>query len=291
MNVDVAVNGPNYGASSVPSLWKLIRSATREVKDPKTGKTVYQQWQDRAREQRNETDSDYNDEAHISPLGSGSDYTPFLQHLGVPSTDMGFGGDYGVYHSAFDSFYWMSHFGDPDFVYHVAAARLWGTMAMRLANADGLSLDYTDYANQIREYFNESLRLAKVRKLESAVDEKSMNDAIKNFADEAARVEKERQRLVIESEKSPSSAAKLRRLNDALIGVERSSIDDRGLNGRPWYKHEIYAPGIFTGYASQPLTDFRQAIDDRNSTNMKEGLERIIAAINRATEVLKKARE
>jgi len=291
LNVDVAVNGLNYGASSVPSLWKLIRSATREVKDPKTGKTVYQQWQDRAREQRNETDADYNDEAHINPLGSGSDYTPFLQHLGIPSTDMGFGGDYGVYHSAFDSFYWMSHFGDPDFVYHVAAARLWGTMAMRLANADGLSLDYTDYANQIREYFNESLRLAKVRKLESAVDEKSMNDAIKNFADEAARVEKERQRLVIESEKSTSSAARLRRLNDALIGVERSFIDDRGLNGRPWYKHEIYAPGIFTGYASQPLTDFRQAIDDRNSTNMKEGLERIIAAINRATEVLKKARE
>ena len=275
----------------MPSLWKLIRSATREVKDPKTGKTVYQQWQDRAREQRNETDADYNDEAHINPLGSGSDYTPFLQHLGIPSTDMGFGGDYGVYHSAFDSFYWMSHFGDPDFVYHVAAAQLWGTMAMRLANADGLSLDYTDYANQIREYFNESLRLAKVRKLESAVDEKSMNDAIKNFADEAARVEKERQRLVIESEKSTSSAARLRRLNDALIGVERSFIDDRGLNGRPWYKHEIYAPGIFTGYASQPLTDFRQAIDDRNSTNMKEGLERIIAAINRATEVLKKARE
>jgi len=291
LKVDVAVNGLNYGASSVPSLWKLIRSATREVKDPKTGKTVYQQWQDRAREQRNETDADYNDEAHINPLGSGSDYTPFLQHLGIPSTDMGFGGDYGVYHSAFDSFYWMSHFGDPDFVYHVAAARLWGTMAMRLANADGLSLDYTDYANQIREYFNESLRLAKVRKLESAVDEKSMNDAIKNFADEAARVEKERQRLVIESEKSTSSAARLRRLNDALIGVERSFIDDRGLNGRPWYKHEIYAPGIFTGYASQPLTDFRQAIDDRNSTNMKEGLERIIAAINRATEVLKKARE
>ena len=77
----------------------------------------------------------------------------------------------------------------------------------------------------------------------------------------------------------------------AGIGVERSFIDDRGLNGRPWYKHEIYAPGIFTGYASQPLTDFRQAIDDRNTANLKEGLERIIAAINRATDVLKKARE
>jgi N-acetylated-alpha-linked acidic dipeptidase len=291
LNVDVAVNGPNYGASSVPSLWKLIRGATRDVKDPKTGKTIYQQWQDRTREQRNETDPDYDAEARISPLGSGSDYTPFLQHLGIASTDMGFNGDYGVYHSAFDSFNWMSKFGDPDFTYHVAAAQLWGTMAMRLANADGLPLDYTDYANQIRAYFNESLRLAQRRKLDSAFDEKPMNDAIKNFADEAARAEKERQRLISESDKSLSASLKLDRLNDALMLAERAFIDDRGLNGRPWYKHEIYAPGIFTGYASQPLTDFRQALDDRNTTNLKEGLERVVAAINRATEVLKKARD
>jgi N-acetylated-alpha-linked acidic dipeptidase len=261
------------------------------VKDPKTGKTIYQQWQDRTREQRSETDPDLDAEARIGPLGSGSDYTPFLQHLGIPSTDMGFGGDYGVYHSAYDSFYWMSHFGDPDFRYHVAAAQLWGTMAMRLADADGLPFDYTDYANQVRDYFNESVRLAKRRNLGSAIDEKSMNDAVKNFTDEAARVERERQKLVAESEKSSASAAKLRRLNDALIAAERAFIDDRGLLGRPWYKHEIYAPGTFTGYAAQPLTDFRQAIDDRNTTNAKEGLDRIISAIKRATDVLKKGSE
>ncbi len=291
LNVDVAVNGPNYNAASVPSLWKLIRAATRDVRDPKTGKTIYQQWQDRAREQRAETDPDLNAEARIGPLGSGSDYTPFLQHLGIPSTDMGFGGDYGVYHSAYDSFYWMSHFGDPGFQYHVAAAQLWGTIAMRLADADGLSFDYTDYANQVRDYFNESVLLAKRRNLESAIDEKPMNDAVKNFTDEAARVEKERQKLVAESEKSSASAAKLRHLNDALIAAERAFIDDRGLLGRPWYRHEIYAPGIFTGYAAQPLTDFRQALDDRNTTNAKEGLDRIVAAIERATKVLSKARE
>src|SRR6059058_4111008 len=277
LNVDVAVNGPTYGVSAVPSLWKLIRAATREVKDPKTGKSVYQQWQDRAREQRGELDVE--SEARIGPLGSGSDYTPFLQHLGVASTDMGFGGDYGVYHSAYDSFYWMSHFGDPDFRYHVAAAQLWGTMAMRLADAPALGFNYTDYANQIREYFDESTRLAKHRHLESAIDEKSINDAVKNFSEEAMRLEKERQKLVAGADKSSSSAAKLRRLNDALMGAERAFIDERGLRGRPWYKHEIYAPGIFTGYASQPLTDFRQAIDDRNTTNAKEGLDRIISAI------------
>jgi N-acetylated-alpha-linked acidic dipeptidase len=285
------VNGPNYSASSVPSLWKLLRSATRDVKDPKTGKTVYQQWQDHAREQRNETDSDYDTGAQISPLGSGSDYTPFLQHLGIASTDMGFGGDYGVYHSAFDSFTWMSKFGDPDFAYHVAAAQLWGTMAMRLAGAEGLQFDYRDYAEAISDYFNEAMRLAKRRKLDSAIDEKAMNDAIKNFAGEANRIERERQRLIVESDKSLSDSLKLDRLNDALMQTERAFVDERGLNGRPWYRHEIYAPGIFTGYASQPLTDFRQALDDRNTTNLKSGLERIIAAINRATEVLKKGRD
>ncbi len=289
LNVDVAVNGPNYSASSVPSLWKLIRSATRDIKDPNTGKTVYQQWQDHAREQKNETDSDYDSEARISPLGSGSDYTPFLQHLGIPSTDMGFGGDYGVYHSAFDSFTWMSKFGDPDFTYHVAAAQLWGTMAMRLAGADGLPFDYRDYADAIRDYFDEAMKLARRRKLDSAINEKSMNDAIKNFAEEANRVERERQQLVAQG--SSASTTKLHRVNDALIFAERAFIDDRGLNGRPWYKHEIYAPGIFTGYASQPLTDFRQALDDRNTTNLKSGLDRIVAAINRATEVLKKGRD
>jgi N-acetylated-alpha-linked acidic dipeptidase len=105
------------------------------------------------------------------------------------------------------------------------------------------------------------------------------------------RLERERQKLVTDADKSSSSAAKLRRLNDALMGAERAFIDERGLRGRPWYKHEIYAPGIFTGYASQPLTDFRQAIDDRNLTAEKEGLGRVIEAINRATEVLKKGKE
>jgi len=285
LNVDVAVNGPNYSASSVPSLWRLIRAATRDVKDPKTGKTVYQQWTDRAREQRSELDPEFDSEARISPLGSGSDYTPFLQHLGIASTDMGFGGDYGVYHSAYDSFYWMTQFGDPDFTYHVAAAQLWGTMALRLADAAAVPFDYTDYANQIREYFDESVKLAKRRHLDRVVDEKSMNDALRDFSDEAARIESEKQKLAGDDK---ASAARLHRLNDALMSAERAFIDERGLLGRPWYKHQIYAPGIFTGYAAQPLTDYRQALDDRNSTNVKDGLERVVAAIKRATEALKK---
>lgn len=307
LNMDAAVSGSNFGASAVPSLWKLIRAATRDVRDPKTGKSVYQQWQDRARDSRPEaelTDAETGSdvsiaEARIGALGSGSDYTPFLQHLGIPSLDMGFGGDYGVYHSAYDSFHWMSRFGDPTFAYHVTAAQLWGTVAMRLSDADGLPFDYTDYAAQIQEFFTESVKRAKRRNLATALDEKKISETIVDFTKEAGLTEKSRQETLVEiqrtrveaNDRHPRAVAKLQRINQALSAVERALTEDRGLRGRPWYRHQIYAPGLYTGYAAQPLPDFRQALEDRNSSNVKEAIERIIEAIRRATEVLRKARD
>ncbi|HEU4714528.1 MAG TPA: M28 family metallopeptidase [Pyrinomonadaceae bacterium] len=285
LNLDVAVSGPHFGASSVPSLWKLMRAATRDVKDPKTGKSVYQQWQDRSREGRSEADQSTS-EARIGALGSGSDYTPFLQHLGIPSTDMGFGGDYGVYHSSYDSFNWMDKFGDPGFVYHVAAAQLWGTLTMRLADADGLSFDYSDYASQVRDYFAEAVRIAGRRNLATSFDQRSMNVAVDGFGIEAERVNKARLEAIRNSDRE-----QLRRINDALIQTERQLIDPQGLRGRAWYKHQIYAPGFYTGYAAQPLTDFRQALDDRNGAVAKESLEKIVQALRRATVTLKQARD
>src|SRR5258705_10332388 len=194
--MDAAVSGPNFGASSVPSMWKLIRGATRDVKDPKSGRSVYQQWQERSREDKPDPELTNAEaasdpaiaEARIGALGSGSDFTPFLQHLGVPASDMGFGGDYGVYHSAYDSFYWMSHFGDPNFVYHVAAAQLWGTVAMRMADAAGFALDYADYAAQVRDFFEESMKTARRRKLAAAFDEKGMISVLKSFSEEADQI-------------------------------------------------------------------------------------------------------
>lgn len=282
LNLDATVSGPHFGASAVPSLGKLIRDTTKDVKDPKTGKSVYEQWQDRTRDLSTEEERHKMGEARIAPLGSGSDYTPFLQHLGIASTDMGFGGDYGVYHSAYDSFYWMDHFGDPGFVYHVAAAQIWGTMALRLADADALSFDYTAYANEIRDFFREAVKIAGWRNLSSSFDEKAMNSALDDFAKEAERIEKARQEAIRSDDR-----AKLARINDALMNAERQFIDQRGLRGRAWYKHQIYAPGIYTGYAAQPLTDFRQALDDRNGPDAKEGLQRIIDAVKRATDTLK----
>jgi len=306
LNLDAAVSGPNFGASSVPTLWRLIRNAAMDVRDPKTSKNVYEAWRDRARE--NASDSEIYDgngneqplaEPRIGALGSGSDYTPFLQHLGIPSTDMGFSGDYCVYHSAYDSFYWMTHFGDPTFQYHVAAAQIFGTMALRLAEANGLPLDYTDYGRQLRAFLAETNRLANRKKFPAeAFDSRAITRAIDDFSDEAGKIEKAKSdalddlRRVREGNAAyPRAVARLRKINDGLIQAERALIDDRGLNGRTWFKHQVYAPGFYTGYAALPMPDLRQAIEDRNTAGAAEAATRIAAAIKRATEVLKNSRQ
>lgn len=296
LNMDAAVSGPNFGASSVPSLWKVIYEAARDVRDPKTKKSVFEAWRDRAWDNTPESDrydSNGNEKPAPTPrigaLGSGSDYTPFLQHVGVPSLDMGFGGDYGVYHSAFDSFYWMSHFGDPTFEYHVAAAQIWGTVALRLANAGGLPFDYEDYAAQLRDFADETTRLANRKKLGGAFDAKPLLKAIQNLNDEAEKIDK--RRVDLERQDPASANPKLARLNDALMQAERALIDDRGLRGRTWFKHQVYAPGFYTGYAALPFPDLRQAIEDGRAQDAAEASVRITDAIERATEVLKRGRE
>ena len=291
LNMDAAVSGANFGASSVPSLWQLIRTAAEDVRDPKTGKSVYEAW--RARAWQNAPDADRFDPngverapaaPRIGALGSGSDYTPFLQHLGVPSLDMSFGGDYGVYHSAYDSFYWMTRFGDPDFKYHVAAAQIWGTVALRLADATALPFDYTDYAAQLRGFVRDTVTLSNRKLLRASFDERSLLKTIDDFEDEARKIQKKRQDESL-------SVEKLRRLNDSLIQTERAFIDQRGLRGRTWFQHQIYAPGFYTGYAALPLPDLRQAIEDGRLADAAEAAARINGAIERATEVLKKGRE
>ncbi|HVF49602.1 MAG TPA: M28 family metallopeptidase [Pyrinomonadaceae bacterium] len=300
LNMDSAVSGANFNAASVPTLWKLLRAATRDVHDPKTGKSVYDAWQDRARESRDDNDADdAATEASIGALGSGSDYTPFLQHLGVSSLDMGFGGDYGVYHSAYDSFNWMARHGDPTFGYHVAAAQLWGTVALRLTEARALPFDYADYGAEIRRFVEETQATATRRRLPNAFDSRALLDAAQELSDAAARLQERRRDLLeeyartrIRADNSNERAlARLRRINDALLAAERHLTDERGLRKRTWYKHQIYAPGLYTGYAAQPLPDLRQAIEERNAPDAREASTRIAEAILRAARELRRARE
>jgi N-acetylated-alpha-linked acidic dipeptidase len=186
----------------------------------------------------------------------------------------------------------MAHFGDPTFQYHVAAAQIWGTIALRLADAEGLPFDYTDYASQLKEFVNETKRLAVRRQLGDSFDSKALLNAVDEFADEAAKLDKRRRAEVIEVEKGSGgdSTARLQRINQALMQAERALTDDRGLQGRTWFTHQIYAPGFYTGYAALPLPDLRQAIEDRRGSDASEAAKRITEAIKRATEVLKQGR-
>src|SRR5271156_4341024 len=181
INTDVGVNGPNFGASATPSLKALVRDAAREVKDPGTDRSVYDVWRDHAATfagevsgtARQSLTADASGEPPISSLGSGSDYSAFFDHAGIPSLDIGFTGDYGVYHSVYDDFYWMKHFGDPKFAYHPALARILGTVALRLDEADILPFDFPAYALEI-----EHIPTNRIRRAVRDEDERALEPAL-----------------------------------------------------------------------------------------------------------------
>ena len=162
-NVDVAVSGPDFGASAVPSLKDFVREVTKSVPSP-VGDTVYQEWRANrhgANEHRaSNAPQQANEEVHVSDLGSGSDFTPFLQHQGVPSADIGSSGPYGVYHSTFDDYAWFMMNADPHFVYLQEMARVLGLEAVRMADADVLPYDYREYAREVKSYIESAKRKA-----------------------------------------------------------------------------------------------------------------------------------
>jgi N-acetylated-alpha-linked acidic dipeptidase len=157
INVDEATSGPNFHGQAVASLAPMLVETSRSLKDP-SGKSLYESWKESAARERREskqpeevTDSNLTD----TRIGSGSDHTVFLNFVGVPVFGLGFEGPYGVYHSAYDDFFWMNHFGDPGYRYHTLTSQLWGVLALRLANADLLPFDFASYASNIRQFVNE----------------------------------------------------------------------------------------------------------------------------------------
>jgi len=199
LNLDSAVAGDRFGASAVPSLKEFLREVAADVADPKGG-SVLERANQRLRERLQRgvvpgrAPSDGTEPKPIAErridignLGSGSDYTAFLDHLGIPATNFGFGGDYGVYHSIFDNHRWMKEFGDPEFLYHVAAARYYGLQALRLAQADLLPFDYQAYGQEIQKYVkgirNKLVLLGQASELDFAPVEK----AARRLADTPAK--------------------------------------------------------------------------------------------------------
>ena len=195
INTDASVSGPHFEASAVPSLKQFVREVTMEVASPKGG-SVYDDWKrDLGDAARRRLGKEFNDapmvplvggEVRVGDLGSGSDYTPFIQHLGVPSTDIGSTGAYGVYHSVFDNYAWFVMNADPTFVYEQQMARVFGLEALHMADADVLPYDYVTYARQIQAYLSTAQARAKDAGLN--LDFNAALAAANRFAAEAAMV-------------------------------------------------------------------------------------------------------
>jgi N-acetylated-alpha-linked acidic dipeptidase len=281
-NTDVGVSGPDFSASAVPSLKQFLRELTHSVPSP-LGGTVYSEWklaQAGSEEHRAANASRANgDEVHIGDLGSGSDFTPFLQHVGVPSTDISSEGPYGVYHSVFDNFAWYTKNADPHFYYLQEMARVFGLEALRMADADVLPYDYVTYARDISSYLDAARHKAGETGL-SSLDFGPALTAAARFVAVAERVHR--------LQSTPSGD--LAKLNSVLRQTESALLSDAGLPNRPWYKHTIYAPGEFTGYSVVVLPGVNEAIDAKDQGRAAQQLTVLAQALNRAAQTLDSAR-
>jgi N-acetylated-alpha-linked acidic dipeptidase len=282
-NMDVGVSGPDFSAEAVPSLKAFLRDITRAVPSPIPGSSVFQQWHLKHISENVYDHStvavDPNEEVHIGDLGSGSDYTPFLQHAGVPSTDISSGGPYGVYHSTFDDYAWYTLNADPHFLYLQQMARIFGLEALRMADAGALPYDYASYARSIAGYLEAAKRKAADNRL-GALDFGPAQAAASRFAAAAWRV----------SVQQAAATGDLVKLNTALRQAETALLSDAGLPHRSWYKHTIYAPGEYTGYAAVVIPGVNEAIDAKNAELAAQQLNVLTEAIDRAANVLESIR-
>ncbi len=289
INTDVGVTGPNFTASASPSLNDLIRAATRQVPDPDTGESVYEAWAEHSSAGRTELSGVAREtagartsgEAPVGTLGSGSDYSAFLDFAGIPAVDLAFSGDYGVYHSLYDDFYWMKHFGDPTFAYHVTLARVLGILALRLDEAGILPFDYSNYSSEVSRSLDELAARASQDPSEYAALQPVV-DAANRFAESSLR-----EAMAIGAlEGTTVNFALANRLSLALADVEQSLLDPNGLVGRPWYKHTIFAPGSYTGYAAESLPGITEALNHQDIATLKVESNSVAQALVRASECL-----
>lgn len=278
LNQDVSAQGSSFGGGGSPSLRATLRDVVRQVDDPKGG-SVYSRWRAAAR-----LASDTLEPAMGDP-GGGSDFAGFYNHLGIPISEWGFGGAGGVYHSMFDSYAWMTRFGDPGFVYHATAARVGAAMLLRLANAELLPYDYVEYARTMRRYLP-SLTEAGA-KAGGAVDVSPLAAAITGMETAAAAFATARDAALAGT---PSSTTLLAS-NRALLGVERALTRPAGLRTRPWFRNLIYAADEDNGYATIVFPSVNEAIRAGNPSLAKGELDDLATRFIAASRKLDEARE
>jgi N-acetylated-alpha-linked acidic dipeptidase len=283
VNVDSAASGPNLAASAVPALNAVIKEAADSVRDPMSRVTVAARARDRSNRERGALPTGWSSDLVNNRLGSGSDYTVFLNFLGVPVADLSFDGPYGVYHSMYDNHHWVSTIGDPGFRYHVALVQLWGLVTLRLAQADIAPLDYEPYAERIDEYAQEVNRRWVNSVMRSPSDPLTDVRAAAMALRAAARAFNARRQRALDAQ----DARAIDRLNDQLLTVERALLDPGGIPGRSWYRHLIYAPK-FT-YAPEVLPGVAEAVDAGDVARARAQADRLAAALRRAAAALSDA--
>lgn len=305
-------NGRGFlGMGGSHTLEKFINEVGKDIPDPQTKMSVWERT--RANQivnggaaARKETME--RADLRISPLGSGSDYTPFLQHLGIASLNIGFGGEDGggSYHSIYDSFDHFQRFADPGNVYGVALAKVCGHATLRLANADTLPFEFTNFAETVNVYASEVTRLADAMREETkAMNQIIANGMLKavqdpketyvmpaakenvpflNFAplqNSVARLTESARAFQVASRGKPINPGKQAELDRLLYLSERTLTRDQGLPRRDWFRHQIYAPGFYTGYGVKTLPGIREAIEQRNWTEAEEQIRLAAATIQK----------
>jgi N-acetylated-alpha-linked acidic dipeptidase len=281
LNVDSAASGPNLSIAAVPSLNHLVEDVTRVVRDPGSKLTLAARARDRASRERGVLPTGSAGEMIDNRLGSGSDYTVFLNFLGVPVADLSFDGPYGVYHSMYDNHRWVATIGDPGFRYHAALVQLWGLLALRLAQADVIPLDYVPYAERVAEFAREVGRRWV-----------AAGDTTDRLADVRAAAAELRGAAEVFNTRARSALTKfdtsvITMLNRQVIAVERALLDPAGLPGRSWYRHLVYAPK-FT-YAPEVLPGVAEAVDSGDHARAMAQADRLAQALRRAAATLKAA--
>ena len=292
------------GASGSHTLETFFNEITHDVMDPQTGVSIKERRYARTvvtAESANRAKLLGNKYIKLGALGAGSDYSPFLQHLGIASMNLGFGGEGsgGEYHSIYDSYDHFIRFKDPGFQYGVALSKTAGRVVMRLANADVLPIDFNTFFKTVNDYVTDVKTLLDNSRNETEAENKMINDRLFDLAKDPKKTyepPKPKETVPFLNFSSLENAmvqlknasdefqkmygnglqlpvAKQNELNALLFKAERSLIDPDGLPRRPWYKHEIYAPGYYTGYGVKTLPGIREAIEERNWKEAQDNIE------------------